>query len=459
VKKILTKISEGILNLYMEYMKKRGRPVFSKKEEKILSNLNPGREPKNVIREYYTEKIYNTLLAALIAILVITLASINILLNPKLQKGNLIYRKGYGEGSESLTLDVQSDKYRYGEVLVSISEKKLNSNEYEKMMEQVKEILKSSILGDNTSLEHIDRDMNLPSSIDGYPVSIRWASSNYDLLRADGSLGQVEADIKGEDIILTAYIGYDDMLENLEISARIYPAYKSEDEERLYRLNQAINEADKLDESSEYVILPESIDGSELTWKERNLFSIPLMVFIAFVAIFALWKGMDQDLDKKNEERKELLLIQYSEIVSKLQVLLSAGLTIRGSLERMSNEYLYLLQNGGKKKAAYEELVLSMKKLKDGMDEADCYRYFGERCSLICYRKLTSLLIQNMRKGNKGLLLALESESKLAFEERKMAVKRKGEEAGTKLIFPMMIMLFIVMILIMIPAYMSFGGM
>ena len=40
--------------------------------------------------------------------------------------------------------------------------------------------------------------------------------------------------------------------------------------------------------------------------------------------------------------------------------------------------------------------------------------------------------------------------------ERKGLAKKLGEEAGTKLLLPMMMMLCIVMVIIMIPAYFSF---
>ena len=62
----------------------------------------------------------------------------------------------------------------------------------------------------------------------------------------------------------------------------------------------------------------------------------------------------------------------------------------------------------------------------------------------------------NIRKGNSELLSLLSEESKKAFEERMEKVRKTGEEAGTKLLMPMIIMLVIVMIMIMIPAYMAF---
>jgi hypothetical protein len=43
-----------------------------------------------------------------------------------------------------------------------------------------------------------------------------------------------------------------------------------------------------------------------------------------------------------------------------------------------------------------------------------------------------------------------------AFEERKETAKRLGEEAGTKLLIPMMIMLVLVLVIIMVPAFQAF---
>ena len=62
-----------------------------------------------------------------------------------------------------------------------------------------------------------------------------------------------------------------------------------------------------------------------------------------------------------------------------------------------------------------------------------------------------------MKKGTKDLILMLELECIEAFEERKNLARKYGEEAGTKLIFPMIVMLAVVMVIIMYPAMVSFG--
>jgi hypothetical protein len=70
--------------------------------------------------------------------------------------------------------------------------------------------------------------------------------------------------------------------------------------------------------------------------------------------------------------------------------------------------------------------------------------------------KFGSLIAQNLKKGNKGISELLTKEAVDAFEERKETAKRLGEEAGTKLLVPMMIMLVIVFAVIMVPAFLSF---
>ena len=62
---------------------------------------------------------------------------------------------------------------------------------------------------------------------------------------------------------------------------------------------------------------------------------------------------------------------------------------------------------------------------------------------------------QNLRKGIKGLTQMLRMEAIQAFEERKARAKRLGEEAGTKLLAPMFLMLAVVLVIVIVPAFLS----
>ncbi len=94
--------------------------------------------------------------------------------------------------------------------------------------------------------------------------------------------------------------------------------------------------------------------------------------------------------------------------------------------------------------------------MKSGVPEAAAYERFGRRCGLPRYMKLGTLLSQNLKKGSKGLAGALEKESAVSLEERSAMARKLGEQAGTRLVFPMIIMLGIVLALMMLPAFLSF---
>ena len=66
---------------------------------------------------------------------------------------------------------------------------------------------------------------------------------------------------------------------------------------------------------------------------------------------------------------------------------------------------------------------------------------------------MSTLLAQNLKRGNSTLLERLREEADKAAEEQLQQSRKLGEEAETKLLAPMVLMLAIVMALIMIPAF------
>ena len=94
--------------------------------------------------------------------------------------------------------------------------------------------------------------------------------------------------------------------------------------------------------------------------------------------------------------------------------------------------------------------------IKDGVGERHAYEQFGERIGLQVYRRLATLLVQNLRKGTTGRSKLLEKEMQDAFDAQENFAKKRGEELQTKLLLPMMLMLGLVIVIIMIPAIANF---
>ena len=149
------------------------------------------------------------------------------------------------------------------------------------------------------------------------------------------------------------------------------------------------------------------------------------------------------------EERNNQLLVDYAKVVSKLSLYLSAGLSFRTAISR-------IIRSADKNRFYAKELEVAVHELDNGIAEHQVIENFAKRCKLPCYIKLSVLLNQNMRKGNNSLQKQLKEEVDKAFENRKNLARKCAEEAGTKLLVPMVIMLVVVMVMIMYPAFVSF---
>ena len=179
------------------------------------------------------------------------------------------------------------------------------------------------------------------------------------------------------------------------------------------------------------------------------------MIGLAAAAAVYIQEGMREK--RKEEERREQLLKQYPDMVSKISLLLGSGMTLSAAWERIVLNYQRQLEQHQTGTAeAYEQMLLSYREMQDGVGELKVYERFGERCGTPQYRRLSMLIVQNLRKGSSGLRQMLEKEVADAFVLRKNLAKKAGEEAGTKILFPMMLMLCIVMVIILVPAFLTF---
>lgn len=182
-----------------------------------------------------------------------------------------------------------------------------------------------------------------------------------------------------------------------------------------------------------------------------------ILLATPLVCVVLLW-SKDKDLHKRVEEREEQMRMDYPELVSKLALLLGAGMTVQNAWQRIVSDYVSKKPTEAVKRYAYEEMLLTANEMRNGVYQSEALEGFGRRCRLPCYNKLATLLIQNLRSGSSNLSCLLQEEAKEAFEERKHLARRQGEKAGTKLLLPMMLLLIMIMVMIIVPAFLSHMG-
>ena len=237
---------------------------------------------------------------------------------------------------------------------------------------------------------------------------------------------------------------------------KIYPPIPTEEEQWKETVSEALAAAQQESSSQKMKKLPERIGGVAVSWTEAPSSSALTVLFLALSAVALVYVAKDRELKKQVQERERQMQRDYAGIVSKLVLLMGAGAAARNAWETIVKEYQQKRDKGEiKPRFAYEEMALACHEMQSGVAETKAYENFGIRCRLPCYLKLSALLEQNLRKGSKGLSQILNAEILEAFEQRKDCARNQGEEAATRLLFPMVMMLAVVMILILIPAGMS----
>ena len=425
------------------------------KKQALLNPASGGRKEADELRGEKAAEILMILFAGNILSLLIAVSA---LLSGSDVKNYFIGRNSYGGGDRTVNINARvGDRELEDPIEVTVGEQQYKAKEIDRIFEEIGNTLPDRILGENTSLEKVEYDLDLIDQADDYPVNIEWAVDDYDILDSDGVIQEDVMNENGTPVVLTASLNYLGRYEDFVFPVVVYPRYKENMGKLRDMVIRKIAKYEGLTVSSGKLILPDKLGNMDISYKRTPGPAGFLCLAGAMIMIFVIWFGRDRDLDKRIKEREKEMLNDYPEIVSRLSLYFSAGMTIRGAFEKIAEDYEKQVKKGKKEKRfAFEEILITVREMKGGVPEFQAYQNFGMRAAVRRYGKLGTLLAQNLQKGSSGITEALEAESRDAFEDRKANAKRSGEEAGTKLLLPMAIMLLVVMIIVILPAFMSF---
>lgn len=370
-----------------------------------------------------------------------------------------------GSGSRKVQLQLQVEEEDRS-LTLEVPEVRLKQEEAEETLTEFCLELDEKILGENTSLNRICFPLLLQATYGDSPVKVEWQTNAPDLLSWEGKLG-TDIPAEGVEVQLKAELTLQDYHDNYQRNVTVYPSEAAAD---LVGRIQAETEKLNRDEEGEAYYLPEAIDEKQLHWyvvSNSSGWSL-LVLSLLILAVMPLIER--QKVAEERTKRSELLDREYPDLVSRMQMLLGAGLSMRKVFERIGLEYMSLQEDASpdagavglfqsdqnkKKSLACEEVLISVRELENGMTEAEVYQRFGDRCGTPSYRGLALLLEQNLTKGGQGLITLLEQEAMEAFENRQRRARQEGEKVSVRLLLPMGMMLLVVLVLIIVPAFMS----
>ncbi len=380
-----------------------------------------------------------------------------------LSEDGKILREGYGGENREYQVFVKGLEEEAVPLIVPVGARIYTREEAQKAFSRIMENIAEQIRGDNPSLMEVRSDLALPSQIQEAGVRLRWSVSDPEYMDTSGRICR-EAGQSRELILsvqLSAEVTEEETgryYENYEIPIRLLPPEQTVQEKRREALIDQLHMQDEEQQAQEWLELPSVFDGHALSYevKEQNGYEAILLLGILAAV---LWWAKEQTGDRERQKKREKeLLLDYADVLSKLIVLIGAGLTIRNAWERIVHDYEAAKAQGRQKvRAAYEEMSETCGQMQRGVSEGKAYRDFGRRCRLRPYLKLSSLLEQNRKAGTKNLRAMLQTEMADALEQRKSLARRLGEEAGTRLLMPLFLMLGIIMVMIMVPAMMTMG--
>ncbi|MGN1165776.1 MAG: type II secretion system F family protein [Lachnospiraceae bacterium] len=371
-----------------------------------------------------------------------------------------LVRNSYGGGSRQEELDVvvqEKEGEKHTKLEVEVSERAYTEKELKSMFQRCITRIEKEILGSNKSADRIETDMNLLTELSDMPVEISWELDRYDVMNVYGEIQETELNPEGTLVQLRGTITY---LENpqkqalYECKIMVFPKTLSKEEQKRSAIQSLIKEEDERTQTEERLNLPDRVNGEKLSYYSQMdsrggvILVMAILIGILFVA-----------LEKQNQEQeatkiKLQMISDYPEIISKLTLFIGAGMTVKRAWKKIAADYEAQKPDWGIR-YAYEEMKRTCNEMDSGVTEAESYERFGKRCNLQEYVKLGAMLSQNLRKGTKDLNQILRMEAMQTFEERKARAKRLGEEAGTKMLVPMFLMLAEVLIVVVVPAFMS----
>lgn len=164
--------------------------------------------------------------------------------------------------------------------------------------------------------------------------------------------------------------------------------------------------------------------------------------FLSLLVPLLLFKG----LNKQIEHRRQQILLELPELLNQIVLLVNAGETVQQTLIRIQKSA------AASKGILYGELEQVVHELNHNTSFKKALEEMSRRCGVQEVSMFTTTVLLNYRRGGNDLVVALRLLSKELWQKRKTVAKTLGEEASSKLVFPMVLLFLVVLLIIATPA-------
>ncbi|MBQ2705334.1 MAG: type II secretion system F family protein [Agathobacter sp.] len=381
---------------------------------------------------------------------VLLLAIFSDITGGKVDKNGVLQRSEYIEDEYKVNLELDAEgvleDYEY---LLIMKPRCVTKEEAEQLFWEVKQEIDAAFV-------NYEKLLPIQESYLSGQVEVDWSYTPSGYIDSDGKVVQENVPKEGILIVVQANLSCGNYEQVYTFPIQLEKAVLTEKEAFLTEL-ASFFDRQMQQEGTTKVTLPDEINGVTLSWKEkRESVSIRVLGLAVLAMVFICYLGKKEEKDQEETRRKQMEY-QYSEVVSQLAMLLEAGMTMRQAWQCIAKQYQEKRNKGIMGESlVYEAIVRMGRRISEGEKERLVYEAFIEETNVSCYRRLMRTLIGNMEKGMNGVCDYLEEEERRAYTERILLAKKLGEEASTKMLIPLMLMMMLVMGVVLAPAMIGF---
>lgn len=178
-----------------------------------------------------------------------------------------------------------------------------------------------------------------------------------------------------------------------------------------------------------------------LAWLSGN----PALLYVGMILGCCLPVFRSKELFDKVASRRQSILMELPELLSKLLLMVNAGENVMKALAKAAE------QKGDIDHPLYKELRSALEAMKRGENMAVALEEMGRRCAVPEVQRFTTTILINSRRGGEDFVSALRELSGQMWEKRKAIARMLGEQASSRMAFPLTIIFLIIMVLVGAP--------
>ena len=367
---------------------------------------------------------------AVLAVMLASLAIYRFVEPPSL----IFERNSFGEGEKEVSVILQNGEQER-EYALTLGEQELSQEEERTLKDRFFDELEEEMAGENVSLRQVNRE----------------------LVRLDGSLGEKSAALSGDetaDTRIAVRAEYGPYIWEKDMTVRLTAQEKKNTLSPFDRAVRRLQQEEKKTRSEKTYAAP-SRAGEIAISREPGISLTAAGLLGTAIVVLLLLRNVSQLNNREKACRKETLR-DFPLIVHLLTLYMGAGLSFPSAVHRISLDYTS--RTGQEKKYAFEEILRMDARLQLGEGQQEACMQWGRRFQEPVYQKLSLTLLQVMTKGTREGRMLMSHMEQESFRQRMDQARTEGEEASTKLLFPMILLLGMVMILVMFPAIVRFQG-